>query len=121
MRMTVHSVPRWGEGSTPCCGKTPFELPRGDQMTMSFGLVTCSIDPEQYIAGLVRVAKIQSLNHLTREVDRVREEVGLPSRTTEAMSRLTPMFAEISRTFGDIARSLMPQVRKDPDEYTLVR
>ena len=37
----VHACPPDGGGLTPCCGKTPFELPRTDRMTLDPSLVTC--------------------------------------------------------------------------------
>lgn len=36
----VHACPPEGSGLTPCCGRTPFELPYSDRMTLT-GLVTC--------------------------------------------------------------------------------
>jgi hypothetical protein len=38
----VHRCPLEGEGLTPCCGRTPFELdPWGSRMTLDDSLVTC--------------------------------------------------------------------------------
>jgi hypothetical protein len=39
---TVHGCPPDGSGLTPCCGRTPFELPRTDRMTRDAALVTCA-------------------------------------------------------------------------------
>lgn len=36
--------PRGAGGLTPCCGRTPFELPRTDRMTSDPALVTCGIE-----------------------------------------------------------------------------
>lgn len=36
---TFHAVPPDGSGLTPCCGRTPFELPRGDRISSE--TVTC--------------------------------------------------------------------------------
>ena len=39
---TVHHAPIIGSGGiTPCCGRTPFELPRTDRLTVEDALVTC--------------------------------------------------------------------------------
>jgi hypothetical protein len=38
---TVHACPPDGAGVTPCCGRTPFELPRTDRMSTDSALVTC--------------------------------------------------------------------------------
>ncbi|MDX2954571.1 hypothetical protein [Streptomyces caniscabiei] len=38
---TVHACPPDGSGLTPCCGRTPFELPRTDRMTRDPAAVTC--------------------------------------------------------------------------------
>lgn len=38
---TVHASPPDGSGITPCCGRTPFELPRTDRMTQDPQDVTC--------------------------------------------------------------------------------
>lgn len=37
----VHRCPRKGSGLMPCCGKTPFEVPRWHRMTIR-GKVTCN-------------------------------------------------------------------------------
>lgn len=37
----VHRCPPGDSGVTPCCGRTPFELPRTDRMTDDPRLVTC--------------------------------------------------------------------------------
>lgn len=37
----VHRCPPMGSGVTPCCGRTPFELPRFDRITLDPKLVTC--------------------------------------------------------------------------------
>lgn len=37
----VHIAPAPGSGLTPCCGKTPFELPRTDRMASEHADVTC--------------------------------------------------------------------------------
>ncbi len=39
---TVHMSPPRSDGTTPCCGRTPFELPRTDRMTTAPSLVTCT-------------------------------------------------------------------------------
>jgi len=38
----VHACPPDGAQRTPCCGKTPFDLPRTDQITTDQKLVTCT-------------------------------------------------------------------------------
>jgi hypothetical protein len=38
---TVHGCPPDGSGLTPCCGRTPFELPRTDRIS-SEATVTCT-------------------------------------------------------------------------------
>jgi hypothetical protein len=42
---TVHAGPEDGSAVTPCCGRSPFELPRGDRMTYEPALVTCTTEP----------------------------------------------------------------------------
>lgn len=39
---TIHACPLKGSGITPCCGKTPFELPPSDRLTTHQELVTCA-------------------------------------------------------------------------------
>lgn len=36
----VHACPPDGSGRMPCCGRTPFEVPK-DRMTLDPALVTC--------------------------------------------------------------------------------
>lgn len=37
----VHACPEDGSGVTPCCDRTPFELPATDRMTHIPALATC--------------------------------------------------------------------------------
>jgi hypothetical protein len=39
----VHRCPPKSWAVTPCCGRTPFELPRTDRMTVDSEQVTCSL------------------------------------------------------------------------------
>lgn len=41
----IHACPPDGEMFTPCCGKTPFELPGDHRMTAMAELVTCPPKP----------------------------------------------------------------------------
>lgn len=41
MTETIHRCPWPDSGITPCCGKTPFELPTTDRLTLQDELVTC--------------------------------------------------------------------------------
>jgi hypothetical protein len=43
---TIHLCPPNDSGLTPCCGRTPFELPSTDRMTLDEALVTCKPPPE---------------------------------------------------------------------------
>lgn len=40
--MTVHACPPVGLGTTPCCMRTPMELPPNDQITTDPAQVTCT-------------------------------------------------------------------------------
>lgn len=42
----VHACPPDGTQLTPCCGETPFDLPRTDQITLDPALVTCGVKVE---------------------------------------------------------------------------
>lgn len=49
----VHRCPRIGSNLTPCCNKTPFELPRQDCLTVTPALVTCpgyKPEPDELLA-----------------------------------------------------------------------
>lgn len=41
--MTVHLCPPEGSGEMPCCGRSPFEVPRTDRITEDVYLVTCGV------------------------------------------------------------------------------
>ena len=41
-REVIHACPPDGSGLTPCCGRTPFELPRTDRMTTDPAEATCA-------------------------------------------------------------------------------
>lgn len=38
----IHACPPDGSGLTPCCERTPFELPRWHRLTLDAELVTCA-------------------------------------------------------------------------------
>jgi hypothetical protein len=38
----THRCPAKGEFLMPCCGLTPYEVPRTDRMTLAAELVTCT-------------------------------------------------------------------------------
>lgn len=38
----THRCPPKGSGLMPCCGRTPFEVPTWDRMTLDAALVTCT-------------------------------------------------------------------------------
>lgn len=38
----VHRCPPGSSNMMPCCGQTPFEVPRWHRMTLDAALVTCS-------------------------------------------------------------------------------
>lgn len=68
---TVHASPPLGSGVTPCCGVTPFELPRTDRMTPDSEAVTCgqgdTADPfdiahDSEAKRIVRVLMMSGLN-----------------------------------------------------------
>lgn len=40
----THLCPPDGMQTTPCCGETPFDLPRTDRMTLDPSLVTCAAE-----------------------------------------------------------------------------
>lgn len=42
MNEITHRCPPIGSGVMPCCGRTPFEVPRTDRMTEQDALVNCS-------------------------------------------------------------------------------
>ncbi len=39
---TTHQTPQEGLSVMPCCGRTPFEVPRTDRITTDTDLVTCA-------------------------------------------------------------------------------
>lgn len=43
----THLCPPGDEGFTPCCDRTPFELPRSDRITEDVSLVTCGGEAAQ--------------------------------------------------------------------------
>ena len=42
----VHACPPGDAATTPCCGRTPFELPLNDRITADQALVTCRFSEE---------------------------------------------------------------------------
>ena len=44
--MSTHACPPLGSGSMPCCGRTPFEVPRSHRMAVDMDLVTCGTSAE---------------------------------------------------------------------------
>lgn len=46
---TTHACPADGAAVTPCCGRSPFELPMTDRMTLDPALVTCPLAPPRRV------------------------------------------------------------------------
>ncbi|MGN6609977.1 MAG: hypothetical protein ACTHMS_23575 [Jatrophihabitans sp.] len=46
MTEIVHRAPLGGDVVTPCCHRTPFELPLDDRMTVTDADVTCGVEQE---------------------------------------------------------------------------
>ena len=44
--MSTHACPPVGSGLMPCCGRTPFEVPRSHRITVDTDLVTCGTSAE---------------------------------------------------------------------------
>lgn len=40
----IHLIPPIGSGIMPCCGKTPFDVPKTDRMTLDRAKVTCRLE-----------------------------------------------------------------------------
>lgn len=60
----IHRCPRYGESVTPCCGKTPFEIPGWHRMTVKPELVNCGrleleaeVERLRGVVGLLREAR----------------------------------------------------------------
>ena len=57
----IHHCPRQGESVTPCCGKTPFEIPGWHRMTAKPELVNCGrleLEAEvERLRGVVQAAR----------------------------------------------------------------
>lgn len=53
----VHQCPGTGEVVTPCCGLTPFELPRKDRLATDRRLVTCKPDTPRARPGVATLAR----------------------------------------------------------------
>lgn len=50
-REVVHGCPPDGSGLTPCCGRTPFELPRGDRISSEAPVTCTGVRPEEADRG----------------------------------------------------------------------
>ena len=42
IQAVMHACPVGDDWQTPCCGKTPFDLPRRDKLALDGGVVTCN-------------------------------------------------------------------------------
>jgi hypothetical protein len=49
MAEIIHLCPPDGMIFTPCCGETPFDLPRTDRMTLDPSLVTCYAEEQPLV------------------------------------------------------------------------
>lgn len=45
----THRCPPKGAAVMPCCGRTPFEVPRTDRMTVDSKLVSCHVPQREAI------------------------------------------------------------------------
>lgn len=67
---TVHRCPPMGEGRTPCCNRTVFELPTTDQLALNDEAVTCHPEPEPNTPDHEILAKINAgITHVVGTAD----------------------------------------------------
>ena len=70
----IHRCPRYGESVTPCCGKTPFEIPGWHRMTVKPELVNCGrleLEAEvERLRGVVEALENRVSPWSTREIVR---------------------------------------------------
>lgn len=56
----IHDCPRDGESVTPCCGRSPHELPRTGRITLDPVLLTCGVGSVVVTLRLQGVAQFQA-------------------------------------------------------------
>jgi hypothetical protein len=66
---TVHACPPPGSGLTPCCGRTPFELPPTDRMSLDPTAVTCSAAPAVQAPAADRAALRDRIRRVLAQSD----------------------------------------------------
>jgi hypothetical protein len=74
----IHHCPRQGESVTPCCGKTPFEIPGWHRMTAKPELVNCGrLELEAEVKRLrdERATLFAEVERLRGENEELRNEV----------------------------------------------
>lgn len=71
MTETVHRCPPGDAPVTPCCGRSPFELPDTDRMTEQAHLVTCQLwaDPSVSVLDDLRALQVSVQQEATQPVD----------------------------------------------------
>ena len=82
----THRCPKKDEGLTPCCGKSPFELPLFDRITINPELATCKLTEERaQMKELLRLAvehpeALRPSPVLSKLIDKKRKEFDLYAR-----------------------------------------
>lgn len=81
---TVHACPPEGEAVTPCCGVTPFELPRTDRLTQEPAEVTCTSDMCHVVAVDGELVRVRGIGEMTAESRAALAEVIAAARRRHA-------------------------------------
>ena len=64
--------------------------------------------PDSHIARIAAVERAKGLRHVRGTADRVRRDLGLPSRMSETVSRISEVFASVGRTFRLLSAAMPP-------------
>lgn len=78
MTEIIHACPPEGSGLTPCCGKTPFELPLGDRISSEPDAVTCLPAPAPELRDQIAAAMRE--HYLSSSRDEADADGNMPCR-----------------------------------------
>jgi len=121
----VHAVPPHGSANTPCCDRSPFDLPAADRITVNAAEVTCASADEGARQrpgppghrGAEQTAA--TLAYTARWIDAQPVRGDGPTRPTKPSEGVTPLedlWAYIDQAEAYMDAQPTPGIKDSPDE-----
>lgn len=107
----IHQCPRPGSAIMPCCGRTPFEVPRIDGLTTESYLVTCGelTDEDWRIWRMIHEIRSTGVDEISVEWRAAQERnmAELSDAFAGAVEAVTAVFASFADSIAEAVTDLL--------------